>query len=109
MAADKRTLKIHQPGDAPAPAVAETQLDIDDEIELGIGSDAPLSDEERIEAEVQRRLSMSLGRKSGEHPHQTEIDATKISRAQMSTDGWVCPAPPALDAAAEAFRKAMGR
>jgi hypothetical protein len=111
-----RNIAINTPGESPV---------VDDPITEALEPDLlgepittqDLSDDD-FEAEVERRAQLRFSQLVAKQrkadpvahlPDQSEIDATKLKRSVLTKQGYVVPAPPALDAATEALRKVMAR
>lgn len=54
-----------------------------------------LINEAKAQAVKEYRRSLMDTKKISDLPDQSEIDAATITRAVLTSDGWVCPKPPA--------------
>lgn len=111
-----RNITVHTPG-APDPVVDPAA---DDAPEVGTTAQdvEDTAADDAFEAEVERRVQQRLAQERARQrkadpqahlPDQSEVDATKLSRAVLTKQGWVVPAPPTADAATDALRKVLAR
>lgn len=87
-----------EPEKTPEQVAAETEAQARPGNTLVITPEIQAVIDEQVKAQIkkaERRALMEAKNKSP-YPPQEEIDAKTITRAKMSSDGWVCPAPPEM-------------
>jgi hypothetical protein len=96
----KRTLDTKVPGESNKPEVDDTALPGADDVEqeqeeLTEEQQQAIDTEARIQAEVERRLAARkpfvAPTSNSNLPDAKDIDATKITRAVQTKQGWLCP------------------
>lgn len=88
-----------QPEQGAAGFTDEQQAAIDAEVQRRLDEAGTADQEMLIEAEVQRRVKAQRRAAAGtvvqadDLPPQNKVDPKKITRAKLTRDGYVCPAP----------------
>ena len=86
-----RVLTPQTPGVNPTPAQMPPQ-----EGEAQFTPDVQkLIDDAKAQAVKEYRRSQMDTKAASDLPDQSDVDASAITRAVLTSDGWVCPKPPA--------------